>query len=316
MMLAVLGSLGWLAATLAVGQAQAPATTQPQTQDGPVMEGLWPTERMIESMIRRWALEAADTYELDDGQHRQVEATMLERGTRMLRENRRELQPLVNEFFEARLALGPPSQEQVQGWAARALPVFGRIREEIEAANDDIRPLLSPAQRARFEAEALKMTLGLEGMQRQIAEWERGQFAVRDWWDPPPKRAAPPTSQPVMTRGDIEVPDQITIELEAWDQYVANFIEANQLDQAQRAAALSFLQEVKERARVHRERHRDELFDLEQRIASPQGKEAGDVAQALESVYGPVDSLFRELSERLSRLPTQTQRTAASQPAR
>ena len=90
MMLAVLGSLGWLAVMLAAGQAQAPATTQPQTQDEPAMEGLWPTERMIESMIRRWALEAADTYELDDGQHRQVEATMLERGTRMLRENRRE----------------------------------------------------------------------------------------------------------------------------------------------------------------------------------------------------------------------------------
>lgn len=326
-MVAMLLLAALLAAPMAVGQVQTaePARTQPDpaqsgpdqpsAQDEPAPEGLWPTERMIESMIRRWALEAAQTYELDDAQYRQVEARMLERGTRFLRESRRELQPLVNEFFEARLAVEPPSPQQVRGWASRALPMFERIQAQIEATNDDIRPLLTPAQKVRFEAEVLKMKMGLAGMHQQIAQWKEGRFAVRDWWDPPLKRTPRPTTQPVLARDGIEVPDQITMELDAWDQYVARFIETRQLDEAQRAAALSFLDEVKERARAHHDRHRDELFDLEHRIASPQGEQAANVADELERLYGPIDTLFRELEERLNRLPTQTQQRAATQPA-
>lgn len=316
-----------LAVPLAAGQVQTAEPAQaetrpgqatpgePQDQQEPALEGLWPTERMIESMIRRWALEAARTYELDDEQHRQVEARMLERGTRFLRENRRELQPLVNEFFEARLAVEQPSAQQVKAWASRALPMFERIQSEIEAGNDDIRPLLSSAQRVRFETEVLKLKMGLGGMRQQIAAWKKGEFAVRDWWDPPPKRTPQPTSQPVLARDGIEMPDQITMELDAWDQYVAQFIKTHQLDEAQGTAAKSFLKEVKERAQAHRDHHRDELFELERRIASPQGKQAGNVAEELERLYGPIDALFRELEQRLNRLPTQAQRGAASQPA-
>ncbi|HUU82413.1 MAG TPA: hypothetical protein VM243_02810 [Phycisphaerae bacterium] len=291
------------------------AADEPDAQEEGALEGIWPTERMIESMIRRWALEATEVYELDDEQQEQVEARMLDRGTRFLRENRRDLQPLVNEFFEARLAVEPPSPEQVQEWSSRALPVFDRIRTEIEEANDDIRPLLSPAQKARFEAEAAKMKMGLDGMRTQIAQWKEGEFAKRDWWDPPRKAEARPTSQPVLARDGVRVPDQIAMELSAWDRYVARFAETHQLDEAQRRTAKSVLDEVKERARAHRERHEDELFKLERQIALPKAEQAGDVVKELERLYGPIDKLFRELEERLNRLPTQTQRRAASQPA-
>ena len=38
------------------------------------------------------------------------------------------------------------------------------------------------------------------------------------------------------------------------------------------------------------------------------------MADELERLYGPIDTLFRELEERLNRLPTQTQQRAATQP--
>jgi hypothetical protein len=157
--------LAALFSVLCVAGHQQPAAeaAEPPSEAEAAPAGLWPTERIVELTVRRWAMQAAQEYELTDEQHRQVEARMLERWPKFLQENRRELQPLVNEFFEARLGLDPPSREQVQDWASRALPVLEKIQEQIEDGIEDIGPLLSAPQRAKFEAKVGQVRTDWEG---------------------------------------------------------------------------------------------------------------------------------------------------------
>ena len=311
------GSVGHSAAPL---EPPAQAPDQAEAKPEQVPSGLWPTERMIESSVRRWTLEAARLYELGDEQQELVEAVMLERWSRFLREHRPDLQPLVNEYFEARLAVAPPAREQVEAWASRALPLFEKIQEQIEAGNEDIRPLLTGPQRVEFEAQVREMRAGMEAYGQRIARWRRGQYAEREWWDPPRGLAGQPTTRPAEARPDylgaaLEPPDQIAAELQAWDRYVAEFIALYRLDEGQCGAALSILDEVKQRAIAHRDGYRTEVQDLERQIAASRPENVRAVARELQRLYGPVDQMFRELEERLRRIPTHAQHRAASQPA-
>lgn len=311
MILAVLLSVLWVPAGL--GQAVPAVESQPQADTTPA--GLWPTERMVEAFVRRWALEAADLYDLSQAQHQQVEARMLRRWPKFLKQNRRELQPLVNEYFEARLGLEPPPRQEVQTWASRALLMLEKVQEQIEAGNEEIRPLLSAAQQMKFQAQVLEMRAGMEVYRQRLSRWKEGRFEKREWWDPPPRRRKRPITQPAVAELAPQPPDQIAAELQVWDRYVAGFIARHKLDEGQQNAALSILKEIKERALVHRDGHRAEVVQLERKIAAGKTKDAPTVARELQRLYGPIDEMFRELEERLEKIPTETQRRAATQPA-
>jgi hypothetical protein len=97
---------------------------------------------------------------------------------------------------------------------------------------------------------------------------------------------------------------------------VSDFIAKYALDDAQRGAAASMLQEMKERAVAHRDRHRTEVTQLERRLAAGRPEDADRVAGDLQRLYGPIDDMFRELQQRLQRIPTQAQQRASTQPVR
>jgi len=98
-------------------------------QSAPPLEGFWPTDRLVELAVRRWCGQVAHDYRLDEDQTANLEEMMLRRWPRWMEENRRDLQPLVNEFVENRLALEPPSPERISDWAGRAAHMFGAMRE-------------------------------------------------------------------------------------------------------------------------------------------------------------------------------------------
>ncbi len=289
---------------------------QPPAESKPPPEGIWPTEQMIESMVRRTALEAAERYELTEDQHRQIERQMVDRWQTFLRDNRAELQPLVNEYFEARLSVEPPTKSRMQAWAQRALRLGERIRGHVEAGNREIRERLDPLQRVKFDSESLAMKASLDGLHDRLGQWARGDFDVADVWDQPPSYKAR-----VSDGGNDELsppaakPDQTELELDRWDVYVANFIATHGLDEGQQRAATSILREVKDRARAHRDRYRRDIEEMEVAIASGRAEDQAKVEAQLERLYAPIDELFAELRERLHRIPTETQRRTATQPA-
>ena len=149
--------------------ANAPADAAPA-------EGLWPSPKLLNLMLLRWAEEACEEYDLDGDQRTKVREATVKRFETFLTENRSQIQPLANEFIEMRMTLEPPSKERVQAWADRALPVFEKSRAKIRESNDEFRKVLRPMQRAKFEVDALQMGAGMAIAEQKLKEWKGGEF--------------------------------------------------------------------------------------------------------------------------------------------
>ncbi|MEK6799735.1 MAG: hypothetical protein AABZ12_12280 [Planctomycetota bacterium] len=291
-------------------------------------EGLWPSPKLLESLLSRWADEASNEYSLDDVQGKQVRKAVVGRWKGFLDEHRRELQPIANEFLEMRLGMEPPSKERVREWAERAFPTFDRVKQEFMASQDDFRQALHPTQRAKFELDMLKQSAGMQFAENKLRQWKTGDVDATEFWEPLPSarrrrgeekhrhiEQTAPSSALGTTVGDAAgSSDPIEVELSAWEKYVADFIRAYDLDEGQRTTVLSCLRELSERAAAHRTLHRDEIQKLENRIAAARGAEGepGEIQAELVRLYGPIDEMFAELKDRIEKVPTEAQRAKAA----
>jgi hypothetical protein len=307
---------------------------EPRTAE---LDGFWPSQRMTDLLVQRAAIQAGEKYSLRPDQLAKLQEGMLDRWPRWLRENRAELQPLVNEYLEARLGTEPPTAAEVSQWSERAWPLLQKFRNSFNAGSEELRNLLTPEQRLKFEAELLKSRARLLLLESSLNRWRQGKFEEREWWDPPTRRreqsrapAAPgPTTTAAATSADggsagaatrptvappEYVPPRVAEEFEAWTKYVSDFCDRYQLDRSQRNAADSMLSEMRQRASDHVRLHRDRLWAIEQQLSVPDVEDAVALDNELEELYGPIDRLFRELDERLHRLPTpgQAQRAEAA----
>lgn len=309
--------------------ADVPDTVQPDakatdTSASIPQEGLWPSKKLMNLMLARWADQAGYRYELDDEQRSNVREAVAKRWGTFLDENRSTIQPLVNEFVEMRMELEPPGKEQVQEWAKRTMPVFEQVREQLNAGTAEFREILNPRQRAKFELDALRFGVGLQVAQRKLEQWQKGEFESVEFWEPtgPARRhrhmerrhrRAAEAAKVAKTAPEPEETDQIVLELTAWDKYVREFIRIFNLDEGQRTTVLSVLSELKGRAIAHRDRHRLDIAGLEQRIATFTGsdEETAELKKQLTALYGPIDEMFQELKRRIEQIPTVTQRAEA-----
>jgi hypothetical protein len=325
-----------MAASAEIGGAEVPSQTSEPVAGTPrdagaapaTPEGLWPSERLTELAITRWADELSRTYELDDAQRAKVREAAVKRWSTFLRDNRAALQPILNEFIEMRMELEPPAKERVQAWAERASPVFEQVREELNKGTAEFREVLIPVQQAKFDLQALQFGVGMQLAEHKLKQWKQGQFDVNEFWEPTGdrsrRRREEHGGQRMPKQGEergVTVPapretDQIALELDSWDEYVEVFVRLYKLDDGQRTAVLSVLSELKLRAIAHRDRHREEIAELERRIAGFSGadQELTDLKKKLMELYGPVDEMFKELKHRIEQVPTTEQRAAVARP--
>ena len=163
-----------------------PKADQPAIPPGesPAPEGLWPSAKLMRSVLTRMADDLSERYELDDDQRTKVREATVRRWDEFLSQNRATLQPLLNEFLEIRLDPEPPSKESVQRWADRALPAFEKARDEVHSNWTDLREVFTPFQRAKFEVEALATGVGLQVAEQKLKQWREGEFELEEVWEP------------------------------------------------------------------------------------------------------------------------------------
>ena len=299
------------------------------------LDGLWPSPKLMDLLLRRWAQEVGIERNLSDEQRAKVETAFVGRWTTFLRENRTRIQPLLNEFIELRLEMEAPKKERVQDWARRAAPVFREIHAQVDGAMSDFRAVLTPIQQAKFDLDIMPYGLALVVAKEQLQKWQDGDYPQEEFWEAtgPERRqrrearkkaraesrrqreARAKQSGKGRSGSVAEQPapvseDQITLELVAWEEYVAAFIRVYDLDEAQRVATLSCLAEIKQRARAHRDRRMNEIAKLEQKIRSHAGSidDLVEIKKLLTELYGPVDEMFLELKHRIEQIPTAKQR--------
>lgn len=306
-----------------VPSAQQPAPAPSAAPSGAPGDGagFWPTERIVDLMMRRWADEVGQRYKLDERQRAEWGDRMSQRWTRFARENRTEMQPILSEFIEMRLEMAPPSQEKVKAWAERAAAAFDKLKTNLNEGADELRGLLRPGQRGTFDADMLGFNMGLRFAQGKLEMWKAGQFTEREFWDPPRSVREARRNEQEGAEGqgeeeeDAAAPqDPIEQELDAWQRYVERFTRLYALNEAQKSAAFSMLKELRERAIAHRDRYRSEIAELEKKIENPGGspEDTARIEERLVTLYGPIDEMFNELKTRLESLPTQAQRDSAA----
>lgn len=278
------------------------------------LEGFWPTERMTEMALKRWASDAADRHQLDEAQHTALKEMLLARWPKFMKENRRRLQPVINRFIESRMDPDPPELDAVQDWAKNALPIYKDARTLIGELNDEFAETLRPEQFAKFEGDIKMMGMFMDGFGERLARWEQGEFEEDEFTGRNSRRGrrernreARREAAELAAREAAEPTDQILAELDKWDQYLEEFVRRFGLDEPQRVAARSIRKELGERALAHRERHMGEIIALERHMSAEEATEE-EITAALTNLYGPIDQLFREFELRLDRLPTEAQR--------
>lgn len=287
-------------------------------------EGIWPTRKLMNLMLNRWSDELSAQFELTEKQRAEVRERVPRQWSQFLKDHRAEIQPLVNEYLEIHMEEEPPTADQVQDWAGRALPVFEEMRTQFEEGIGEFRRVIEPSQKAKFDAKALQLKLGLRVAGQQLQKWKDGEIDPKGFWTPPSTR--PSESRPEAPWSSANLadssaarppappkPDKDTIdsELESWDRFVADFASQHRFNLGQVTAAQSCLRELKERARDHRDHFRDEILALEKEIRNNKGTEAelADIKGKLVRLYGPVDAMFAELKNRVEQIATSDQRS-------
>jgi len=287
--------------------------------------GFWPTERLTRSLLRRWAQQIEREYDLRPDQFRQVEQHLLERWPKFLKENRGDIQPLLNEFFELRMDVEPPTAEAVSDWSSRVMPVFERTRHHLEVGQQQFRGMLTASQQAKFDKERIKMVAGMSLFEGKLRDWSSGKFDLREFWDDTPQyrdriareKAAETQAEASVARdeapraegsaGSDEFPMRIAAELNAWEKHVADFCVKYELDRSQRNTANSILREMLLRAETYARANRQRILAVERIIDGNDLVDQPEFDAELKAVFGPIDDMFSELDERLLRLPTDAQ---------
>jgi Spy/CpxP family protein refolding chaperone len=260
-------------------------------------EGIWPTDRMLEYWLERMALSLKTQYDLDDNQVAQLKGLMTDRWKAFFKDHRTELEPLVTEFVEAQLRPEAPDPAQVQAWAAGAVEAIASIRSEIAQGQGEIRQILRPKQKMKFDADTVKLAVGAEVIQSRLQRWADGEIEEGAMWQigrqmnreqrmGEPRETAP-SERPPEAEGRHKERSTSRPATDKWEEYVERFIRKNQLNESQATTARSILNELRDRAEAHRKRTADETARLERRLAELQA---------------PLDEFFNELTERLEGL--------------
>ena len=305
-LLLVLIATGGVIAAFPQPASQPAAITPPANDASP--DGYWPDEAMVSGLLHRWTNAAAEAYSLSPRQREQLRTQLGERWSEFLLDHRAELQPLLREYLEVRVAGCVPPAEAARSWARRALPQFDALRQCVREGAEEFSDLLDEHQRAKFHADQARLESRFEGLHDRLWWWEQGSFTPQDWrqlTEPAGTKERSAESQPSPA-------DELELEMSAWDRYVRLFVTRYGLDATQRLAAESILTELKDRARAHHHRHRLRIAALEELIRRPELlASTAQVEQKLAELYGPIDAMFAELQRRVERIPTRGQRRQA-----
>lgn len=307
------------------GQSDNPSEAA-ESDASPRSGGMWPTPKLMNLMLTRWADQIGEEYELEPEQRTRVQEQVSARWSSFLQENRDSIEPLVTEFLELRMEMAPPDKDTVQQWAQRAMPMYEQFRKQVTGTNGDLRQVLTPKQRIKFEIDAMQFAVGLQYAESQLSKWKSGEFDPKDFWEPPPsaredrtkrwdeRRARRQEQRRLREEREAEAKalappeDQIAVEMDLWDKYVAEFIARYDLDSGQKTTVQSLLTEMKQRATAHRDRNSAEILQLEARIqAGGDAPQQEEVKKKLVELYGPIDEMFAELQRRMQAVPTKEQ---------
>lgn len=258
----------------------------------------------------------ARRYNLTDSQRKKTAEIMNREVHRFLSEHEDEVWPLVRDFL-ARGAWGSPPKkvEEMKRIGRTAGPLMKEIKEAIVRGNEEWRMYLSGPQKAMHDWDMQKIDETFDKVDENLQKWADGDPNAGGIFPPPPPPNAGPRMPPRPPEDELLKPKIFSIfEFDTvFDAFADRFIKQYHLDQSQRDAARSILDEYKAMASDFRNSKKSELQAVGAKWLAAQ--QAGDRKALLEAeqerkelLKPVVHGMLGEMESRLTALLTTAQK--------
>lgn len=315
----ILLSCVWSPGILAAGAEQADQRgddTAPPAASSSGQAGYMLSDGMLKALLKRSAYELARTMEMDDEQRQSLAQKVDELWMPFFQEHRNQMGPLVERMIQAQWDPDLPSAEEAQSWARQALKMQELLAKHVQTSNQEVAKLLTPQQLEKFKDLAAKFDAGLSWFKVELRKMEQGSLDDTMWAK---RRLARLERQQRYQRNReqrkweqvLSSPELAALTVDAWDAYVARFVEQFRLDDAQKLVATSVLDDVKNRARQYVRSHANDLQEVTREVKTAAEDQRQQIMEQRGELVKPLNDLFAELQTRLEQIPTEAQRSQA-----
>lgn len=228
----------------------------------------------------------------------------------------------TKEYLDLRAAGKAFTSKDVARWARAGDPVLRDMHQAIDRLVTEVRPHLSPEQRAILERDLAGFQRRRVVVEQDMKRWAKGQWSAKEWGmqDDPIQSGAtqpsdvdtPPTNgtDDVMRTDGASRPGRVVVMVpircdefapETWGVCAGEVAERYAFDVGQRTTADSIVAELAARA-------------LDSRTANyARNETTGPVDRARDARFEPIRRAFAELRARLDLIPTTAQRDRADE---
>ena len=256
----------------------------------------------------------AKRYGLSDEDALRLKTSITEEVGRILMKNAGFIFEQMKEGLELQGSGEPFSAEKIARWSKRSQPLLADVRKSVEILTGKLKPMLDPAHRHILAQDMHSYKKRERYMDTMTSRWAEGKWQPADWGledDPayaavPTKEQPPPVERAKATakkKGDTAPRKPLrwsSHDPSTWSDYVLSFGERFALDPSQMSTAESIHTELYNRAAAY----------AETRAAGMQKVRPNQ--RAKHYLFEPIRSLFEELQNRLSAIPTSSQRQRAA----
>lgn len=278
------------------------------------------SEGMVRALLKRSTYDLARKLDMDEPQREQFAEKTSELWMPFFQKHRSRLAPLVNRMIEAQWDPDLPSAADAQDWADKALELNEVFAEQFKKSNQELAKLLTPEQLSRFEKLGEQFEAGLKQFSDELdkmkqgklheTRWAKGRLARRERQQRYQRDREQREFQEVLSS-----PELAALTVGAWDAYVVGFVREFGLDDAQKLAASSVLDDVRKRAVQYVKSHAEDLNEVKREVKSAEAEQRKQIVQQRAELVKPLNDLFAELRTRLEQIPTEAQRSQAEPPA-
>ena len=250
-------------------------------------------EALIGSVKDRYRFDDRQTQQFQNQLFKEMLTNSLKYGPTLMRN--------LEEMLDTRLRGEPFTAQQVARWAQASDPLMKDMELDVQRFATEFGETLNENQRSIYKRDRESLNRRMDYFVQKHEAWKRGKWRVEDWGlqDDVLHR---PKSQSELAQEAVDrligrsaVPDEES----TWRRYVRAFVRTYELDEAQKRAGGTILDDLVAQADRYRASKTDEISKLN----------PGERAD--HPVLEPIRRMFTELKARLEVIPTERQRKRA-----
>ncbi len=242
-----------------------------------------------------------ERYHFDENQTRQFQEKLYQEMWGLTLKYGPALMGNARDMLDTRLRGEPFTARQVARWARAFDPLMKDFEGDVNRIAADFGAMLTDEQRRIFERDLQSVNKRMTHFVQSSEAWKRGAWRAEDWGlqndpihQPENKIRLAQNALNQMLERSVLAHDEST-----WRRYVRGFITLYELDQAQRKACTTILDDMVTRAKRYRAGKGDDI------------KKLTPIERSAHALLEPVRTMFTELKSRLNVIPTENQRKQA-----